>query len=389
MLSGDEIAASIEALSVSRLASVRKQERLKILRQVATGDYARLHDVVGAAAVRAFLDAASICWTDEFRARLGAIRLEVLTPDLFHACATRDEAGPKVIIYRGFLKALAFFLELIETDVAVERRLRWRFWAYRSRAMRKRADLFTKLPLIFYAAGRSDVLPRPNAALGRDHRAELFHKFAVCLSFIVMHELGHIELGHLAKGGEGPKMTPPLLIASEQLDDQKLREFEADSFVVNGLAPDWNFFARGQCASVLGFLTFIEGRIEEPSASHPMSINRLHHALNDLMPGRGASAPSYANVLDRVVSHLSNAAVKLAAARAAAPHELPDWVLLESANEVSGMALVNLQVLYHRWVQSRAVTSSPEADAQAEAWANWMTHLFPPEGVPAAAPSLG
>jgi hypothetical protein len=375
MLSAAEIEATLDSLAVSGLTNARASDHARIRRRVATGDYADLHDIEGALVVRRFLDAAGLIWSESFRARLDGLQIEILTPDIFHACAMHGESRPKVVIYRGFLKALAFFLELVATESAIQKRLRRRFWAYQSRRLCTSSRVFSKLPLIFYVAGREADLPRPNSGMNRAHRAELFHKFAGCLSFIVMHELGHIEFGHLSPNLEGPRVTPPLLISPEEINRRKLEEFEADSFVLKGVAPEWSFTARGVCAGVLGFLAFIEGRLPTASTTHPMSVNRLHNALNAFGPAPSDPSPDYAGQFDSVVGKLSATAVGFAR-RAKARGGTPAWDILESGHEVSGTAIETLQELYRRWVYSEQLGDDAQAGAEAAAWSNWMARLF-------------
>lgn len=379
MLSAVEIEATLNSLAVSGLTNARASDHARIRKRVATGDYADLHDTEGALAVRRFLDAARPIWSESFRARLGGLQIEVLNPDIFHACAIQGESGPKVVIYRGFLKALAFFLELMATKSAIQSRLRRQFWAYQSRSLCTSSRVFSKLPLIFFVAGREADLPRPNSAMSREHSVELFHKFAGCLSFIVMHELGHIEFGHLSPNLEGPRITPPLLISPEEINRRKLEEFEADLFVLKGIAPEWSFSARGICAGVLGFLAFIEGRLPTASTTHPMSVNRLHNALNAFGPAPSDPSPDYARQFDSTVGKLSDIAAGFSQ-RADARGGTPAWDILEYGYDVSGTAIQALQELYRRWAYFDPVGDDPQADAEATAWSDWMARLFAPLG---------
>jgi hypothetical protein len=120
MLTKDEILATLESLSVAGVASDARDLVNAVRKRSITKDLAALHDEIGKAVVGEFLRVSGVYWADDFRNRFEQTRFEVLSADLFHACALRLDGKPCVVIYRGLLHSFFYYLELMAMRSALE-----------------------------------------------------------------------------------------------------------------------------------------------------------------------------------------------------------------------------------------------------------------------------
>jgi hypothetical protein len=106
---------------------------------------------------------------------------------------------------------------------------------------------------------------------------------AVCgaLGFVLLHEIGHIELGHIDKSGVYSERQHFSLLEQEVLNLSKENEIAADKFAI-GLIPHESRFAFMPSLIFLfgayAFLEVFNGNLNE---QHPLAVNRLSSIVDE------------------------------------------------------------------------------------------------------------
>lgn len=110
---------------------------------------------------------------------------------------------------------------------------------------------------------------------------ELRHAFAGAAWWLLLHELGHLELGHLGSG-TGPRpprlANPGSLVVPEALSSFQVEELEADAYAHDSLGDDGRKMFYGWANTALGPAMMLEALAASQGAAHPLSINRLELA---------------------------------------------------------------------------------------------------------------
>jgi hypothetical protein len=366
------ILASLDSPSLTRY---RRSLVDSVRAQLGNQGEASLHDSGSEQVLQDFLRVASIYWSDAFRAKFQATPFDVLTPELFHACAVRTDEESRVLIYRGFLKTLTYYLELIALRSGITQNLHKLPESVGTPAEFNAVKTIAMLPLLSYIAGKRSNLPRIGMPLHRTAMTDAFNNFAVGLSFVAMHEIGHLELGHVGPGSRLATVTPPLLAQAEELNQFKMEEFEADSFVFQGMDPEKRYFAAGACVAILGMFAHIEIYIGGKSDTHPVSLNRLQHALT----GFGKVIPAAPEPVREALGDASRrllASVERRGVQEDVGWERPIPGDMDSAEEVADFAIETLQSFYR---EVMGPDTSPEEDDEssrrAKAWDLWSAYL--------------
>ena len=91
------------------------------------------------------------------------------------------------------------------------------------------------------------------------------------------HELGHLELGHFTSITSSLRVTPPFLFESENIDDNKTKEYQADEYMFQA------FLDGSKVSLVFTLLLNLLAALELASMSrhgkHPLLINRIAHLI--------------------------------------------------------------------------------------------------------------
>jgi hypothetical protein len=110
-------------------------------------------------------------------------------------------------------------------------------------------------------------------------RGYVAHAFMGAAWWTLLHELGHIELGHnrYPSGTYRPALSDSLIV-SESISAFQNQEFEADAFVYESLTDDGRKAFYAWTNYVLGAILNFELLYPRPHGTHPLSINRLSKA---------------------------------------------------------------------------------------------------------------
>jgi predicted Zn-dependent protease len=111
------------------------------------------------------------------------------------------------------------------------------------------------------------------------HDAE--HAFAGGLLFILLHELGHLELRHSALSQGTAGATAPTLACVEDVNFRKEQEFEADAFAFHAMVPRARSMLIVNAWYVMGLILDYESLAGNRNNTHPLAINRIAK-LNEL-----------------------------------------------------------------------------------------------------------
>jgi hypothetical protein len=107
------------------------------------------------------------------------------------------------------------------------------------------------------------------------HRSQVRDGLAGALVFIVLHEIGHIVLGHT----KPQKGSPPQLcsmVSPEDLTRWKAMELEADHFAISGIDERLKQTMAANMLIVLDLMADLECLCLPQSMTHPLVINRIH-----------------------------------------------------------------------------------------------------------------
>lgn len=109
---------------------------------------------------------------------------------------------------------------------------------------------------------------------------EVEHAFLGTAWWVILHELGHIELGHtrFVNGGARPSICEELIV-SEIISEFQKQEFEADQFVYSCLTDEAKKAFYAWTNHALGTSLMIETVMASERGTHPLTINRLNNAL--------------------------------------------------------------------------------------------------------------
>lgn len=123
------------------------------------------------------------------------------------------------------------------------------------------------------------ALPRAYPAIGREQRGRLVLDLSKVLWFLVMHELGHIDLGHLDSFPTGvtDRHVLPAVALDEGQNELKLREFEADEYIIESLDPSVRGTFLSWALLPLQMFCSLERLLTNYRDTHPMAINRLNY----------------------------------------------------------------------------------------------------------------
>lgn len=125
---------------------------------------------------------------------------------------------------------------------------------------------------------------RPNsvALLPEDAKIDCDRSIAGAILFTLLHELGHIELGHLTEGVSHPSRYAVLI--PEDMTEYKREEMDADQYALDSLIDEakiLGLFWQRQALSFFSSMELMTGHAS--SDNHPVAINR--GALGEALKG--------------------------------------------------------------------------------------------------------
>lgn len=243
-------------------------------------------DELGTTLLRASLAPLRTALKPAFADRLDAIPLTVVNLEICNASAVFAAPEPYILIYRGLIRVTIFYIEigelvgpLLDLDAAGLAAIG------SSPDMLRRQVTAAMRGLGAYLDGASD-LPWVGAHLRPAARSAAFIAFAKSLWFVVMHELGHLQLGHQTASGNPPPLLVDSLPIAEDIDLYKHQELEADGFVLQSLKPEFMWQGGSFLLQPLQIIAFQELWLGQ-SDSHPWSVNRMRWFAEMLKPVDG------------------------------------------------------------------------------------------------------
>ncbi len=196
----------------------------------------------------------------------------------FHVCDAFprvSEQRRQIIIFDGFLYLLRFCVDLYSVLSLMER--------YRTEEVidldgssidEGLAFSMAAHALMVEAVQTGHVLIDIGDMLGPNANRQAAIGFKGAILFLLLHELGHIDCGHLEDGSFSERSNIELLV-SETLDDAQKKELEADDFAMAAIdAKIRNGFVSSAIFSLLPF-AFIEVFSGPVNLTHPLTVNRI------------------------------------------------------------------------------------------------------------------
>lgn len=111
--------------------------------------------------------------------------------------------------------------------------------------------------------------------LGPLARSDVIVAYRLGVLFVVFHELGHIELGHLTASRGRSERQPFALAEPELLSGPQQDEIEADAFALDHIASHCKQEIMPSLVFFFTPFTSLETFSGGLSANHPLAVNRL------------------------------------------------------------------------------------------------------------------
>ena len=134
------------------------------------------------------------------------------------------------------------------------------------------------LALLHLYLEKGDPLPNYRALLAENLDEKVQDSLAGSLTFVLLHELGHLTLGHHGDQSQGIRFVDLPFQIPEDFSSYKQQEFEADSFARHAMAEDYRAMHMFWMRGALGPNYTMETMLSRRSNSHPISVNRLIYA---------------------------------------------------------------------------------------------------------------
>jgi hypothetical protein len=137
---------------------------------------------------------------------------------------------------------------------------------------------FNSQALSFWYYIDGEPLPSLFDILNDAHKTQAHHGLGGALVFVVMHEIGHLKLGHVGTN------TPPLpqiysTLVAEDITMFKAMEFAADQFALSSMKEVLRPTLVSSLFIVLDLISDLECMCLPLSASHPLVVNRIDNLL--------------------------------------------------------------------------------------------------------------
>jgi hypothetical protein len=112
-----------------------------------------------------------------------------------------------------------------------------------------------------------------------DRTSELEHALVGTAWWLMLHELGHLAMGHLSRDAAGPRLANSAdMVVTEDLTHFQLQELEADAYAYRCLTDSGKRLAYGWANNALSPSMMLEALQSGHANSHPLSVNRLERA---------------------------------------------------------------------------------------------------------------
>ncbi len=186
-----------------------------------------------------------------------------------------DTGRPQIVISRGMIDLIAasIYDPLIQTMIPAN--LHSMPVGQRKQPLLLVCNACTAL-LRYRFYRHSDPLPEFYRVLSPDALGDCKVSVPGALSFLLLHELGHIELGHIKE--DELRMSHYDMAFEQQLSDYQLQEAEADNFALDALMEEAQFLGTYWMSQALAFFVTLELMSGYEDSGHPLAINRHHTA---------------------------------------------------------------------------------------------------------------
>jgi hypothetical protein len=274
MLTTDALIQIVES-DLPRLTVVAQRaavEAAKTLRD--QGSVATL-DSQASQALRSMLQVAPDLLAPGVLARFEVVELYGVDSQLPLATTLFDGARHKVVVFNGLIHQVHFFADLISVlDGLIACRPEATFLWNGGEALE--AEVFSMAGFSLLSTFlRTGQLPSPiHDMLGSIRRRNVKLGVAASIAFAALHELAHVELGHLEGLGLRNDIGHLALLEPEPLSRYQAEELAADRHALGLIDPRYRQDIQSSLIFLFGSYAFLEA-FSGGQASHPLAINRL------------------------------------------------------------------------------------------------------------------
>lgn len=235
-----------------------------------------------ARALKILSEEATLFVLPEVKALLAECEIYVLPLPICIAYCEVIEGKNRIVIASGILDLISHSLFLAHFGNVVPDK----YEAYFLLKFPKKlplADLLTNalflLEYRFYSLG--EPLPDLKPYIDDNQLAAIRTSMSGAVAFILLHELGHLQLGHVTRNTVRPVTIQPAI--PERLNTMQQQELEADQFVTDCLYDQAKPLATYWQHQAVAFYSQLELLSGMRSEDHPLAINRS--AISDSVRG--------------------------------------------------------------------------------------------------------
>jgi hypothetical protein len=231
-------------------------------------------------AVRRLLEVFSEYMTEDAIKLTSGTAVFCIDQPICNAFASRTRTGiPYVLIYSGLVNVALYRLCISILVANANLMLQARGGDIEPARTHLKAIAFNCMALSFWFYIDGEPLPSVLETFNEAHKTQAWHGLGGALAFIVMHEIGHIELGHINIDGRPFPQIYSTLVA-EDINAFKAMEFEADRFALSSMKQELRPTLISSLLMVLDLMSDLECMCLPLSASHPLVVNRISTLLD-------------------------------------------------------------------------------------------------------------
>ncbi|WP_343699662.1 hypothetical protein [Caulobacter sp.] len=253
---------------IARQAAVAAAGQLRIQGVVATRDSAESRSL------RSMLTVAPDLFAPSALGRFDRVELYGVASPLPLASVRFDGAQHQIVIFNGLIQQVHFFADLITVlDGLIALRPETRVDPREGALLEAEAFSMAGFSLLSAFLRTGQPLPPLHDMLGPGRRQNVKLGVAAAIAFALLHELSHVELGHLA-GGARNDIGHMALLEPEHLSLYQAEELEADRHALELIEPHYRQDIQSSLIFLFGSYAFLEA-FSGGEESHPLAINRL------------------------------------------------------------------------------------------------------------------
>lgn len=312
-LTRDEVAALVRR-DVGRIGGGALGATRAAVAEVTAADAGTDTSSEGSQLLRSIATTLSSLLEETAATRLQEVPLLAAVGAFPNAFARETPEGTMIVVFDGLVDHLRFFADLVTILGQLQQHCPDAVLAVDGGEAEPEALLFSTACFAVLAdcfAGNRRP-PRLHEMLGPKQQRDVDLGVDTAVLFLLLHEMAHIELGHL-RGHATSELAQIALIEPEQLDRTQIEEVEADRQAIGWIRPEHRSDIVSSIIFLLGTFAFFEAFAGGLSREHPLAVNRIAAIVADGAIDDDTRAIAMGWIEDRAAAFRRLASERLAA----------------------------------------------------------------------------